>query len=79
LFTIPSAKAQEVASRMDTTIVQQESYPEIVLDSAVTMARQSYPSLQTGKLEIQRQNVLKASAYDLGRLITLQKFKLPKK
>ncbi|GAK76446.1 cobalt-zinc-cadmium resistance protein CzcA [Nonlabens ulvanivorans] len=66
LFTIPSAKAQEVASRMDTTIVQQESYPEIVLDSAVTMARQSYPSLQTGKLEIQRQNVLKASAYDLG-------------
>ncbi|MGJ8684939.1 MAG: CusA/CzcA family heavy metal efflux RND transporter [Nonlabens sp.] len=66
LFIIPSAKAQEVTSRTDTTIIQRENYPEIVLDSAVTLAKQNYPSLQTGKLEIERQNVLKASAYDLG-------------
>ncbi len=63
---IPSARAQEVTRRMDTTILQQQGYPEITLDSAVVLAKQNYPSLQTGKLEVERQNMLKASAYDLG-------------
>jgi len=63
LFAFAKAESQQLQSNNSI----KESYPEISLDSAIAVAQLNYPLLKTGTLEIARQNVLKANAYDLGR------------
>ena len=38
----------------------------ITLDQAIERARENYPSLKTASLEVERQEMMKATAYDLG-------------
>ncbi|ADV50791.1 heavy metal efflux pump, CzcA family [Cellulophaga algicola DSM 14237] len=66
LFIFPLANAQEIESVKNREPTKKASYPEITLDSAVVIARRNYPLLQTERLEIERQQVLKSSAYDFG-------------
>ncbi|HIB47188.1 MAG TPA: CusA/CzcA family heavy metal efflux RND transporter [Flavobacteriaceae bacterium] len=58
LFTSTFAKAQEVQP--------QDSLPVISLERAVEISKENYPLLKTKQMEIQRQNVLKGTAYDFG-------------
>ncbi|WP_209403679.1 CusA/CzcA family heavy metal efflux RND transporter [Pseudozobellia sp. WGM2] len=58
LFTSTFAKAQEIQS--------QDSLPIVSLERAVEISKENYPLLKTKQLEIQKQNALKGTAYDLG-------------
>ena len=58
LFTSPFAKAQQVQ--------QNDTLPIISLEKAVEVSKENYPLLKTKQLEIQRQTVLKGTAYDFG-------------
>ncbi|WP_088340308.1 CusA/CzcA family heavy metal efflux RND transporter [Robiginitalea sediminis] len=58
LFTSTIVKAQEIQS--------QDSPPIISLEKAVEISKENYPLLKTTQLEIQKQNALKTTAYDLG-------------
>ena len=58
LFTSTFVKAQEVP--------QNNSLPVISLEKAVEVSKKNYPLLKTKQLEIQRQTVLKGTAYDFG-------------
>ncbi len=58
LFTSTFVKAQEVT--------QNNSLPIISLEKAVEVSKENYPLLKTKQLEIQRQTVLKGTAYDFG-------------
>tara|TARA_R110002020_G_scaffold419084_2_gene628314 strand:+ start:2 stop:2479 length:2478 start_codon:yes stop_codon:yes gene_type:complete len=44
----------------------QDSLPQISLEQAIKLAQENYPLLKTKKLEIEKQQQLKSSAYDLG-------------
>ncbi|MBG49699.1 MAG: CusA/CzcA family heavy metal efflux RND transporter [Pseudozobellia sp.] len=44
-----------------------DSLPRIGLGEATRLALKNYPTLQTGKLEVEKQNSLKGSAYDFGK------------
>ncbi|EAR16213.1 MULTISPECIES: CusA/CzcA family heavy metal efflux RND transporter [Robiginitalea] len=57
LFTSTFAKAQQ----------EQDSLPIISIEQAGKIARENYPLLKTKQLEIQKQNTLKGTAYDLGK------------
>ncbi len=58
LFFAPMVKAQEIQ--------QIDSLSVISLEKAVEISKENYPLLKTKQLEIQRQNRLKAAAYDFG-------------
>ncbi len=59
MFTCGYTQAQEVRPN--------GSQPVISLEKAVEISKENYPLLQTKKLEIQRQNTLKGTAYDFGK------------
>ena len=46
--------------------VQQDSFTEITLDEAKKKAVENYPKIKSAKLEIEKQQVLKKTAWDLG-------------
>jgi cobalt-zinc-cadmium resistance protein CzcA len=46
--------------------VQQDSFAEITLDEAKKKAVENYPRIKSAKLEIEKQQVLKKTAWDLG-------------
>ena len=58
LFTSVTMKAQQVR--------QDETLPAIPLGRAVEISKENYPLLKAKQLEIQKQNALKGTAYDLG-------------
>ncbi len=59
LFTSNLVKAQQVRPK--------DSLPVISLERAVEISKENYPLLKTKQLEIQKQNALKGTAYDLGK------------
>ncbi|MFH6602618.1 CusA/CzcA family heavy metal efflux RND transporter [Maribacter algicola] len=59
LFTSNLVKAQQVRPK--------DSLPVISLEQAVEISKKNYPLLKTKQLEIQKQNALKGTAYDLGK------------
>ncbi|MCL6266361.1 MULTISPECIES: CusA/CzcA family heavy metal efflux RND transporter [Flagellimonas] len=58
LLTSTFAKAQQVQNS--------DVLPIVSLEQAVEISKKNYPLLKTKQLEIQKQNVLKGTAYDLG-------------
>lgn len=58
LFTSATVNAQQVQ--------QNDTLPAVSLERAVEISRENYPLLKTKQLEIQKQNALKGTAYDLG-------------
>ena len=58
LVCSPLVSAQEIQ--------QKDTLPVISLDKAVKISKENYPLLMAKQLEVQRQNALKATAYDLG-------------
>lgn len=58
LLTSAFAKAQQVQ--------ESDAIPAISFKQAVEIAKKNYPLLKTKQLEIQKQNALKGTAYDLG-------------
>jgi len=58
LLTSTFAKAQQVQNS--------DVLPIVSLEQAVEISKKNYPLLKTKQLEIQKQNVLKSRAYDLG-------------
>ena len=58
LFTSTFVKAQQVQ--------QNDTLPIISLEKAVEVSKENYPLLKTKQLEIQRQTVLKGTAYAFG-------------
>jgi len=46
--------------------IKRDSLPIISLEQAVEISKKNYPLLKTKQLEIQKQNALKGTAYDLG-------------
>ena len=57
-FAFAKAEAQQVR--------QNDTLPVVSLEQAVEISKESYPLLKTKQLEIQKQNALKGTAYDLG-------------
>jgi len=58
-FAFTKVEAQQSQTKRD-------SLPTISLEQAVEISKKNYPLLKTKQLEIQKQNVLKGTAYDLG-------------
>ncbi|HET8735644.1 MAG TPA: CusA/CzcA family heavy metal efflux RND transporter [Pricia sp.] len=60
---VPSTSvAQDIRSQS----LQQDALPTLTLKEALTLAKENYPLLRTARLEIKKQTVLKANAYDFG-------------
>ncbi|GAB4512610.1 MAG: CusA/CzcA family heavy metal efflux RND transporter [Allomuricauda sp.] len=57
-FAFAKAEAQQVR--------QNDTLPVVSLEQAVEISKENYPLLKTKQLEIQKQNALKGTAYDLG-------------
>ncbi|MAD98858.1 MAG: CusA/CzcA family heavy metal efflux RND transporter [Flavobacteriaceae bacterium] len=57
-FAFEKAEAQQVH--------QNDTLPVVSLEQAIEISKGNYPLLKTKQLEIQKQNVLKRTAYDLG-------------
>ena len=57
-FAFAKAEAQQVR--------QNDTLPVVSLEQAVEISKENYPLLITKRLEIQKQNALKGTAYDLG-------------
>ena len=57
-FAFAEVEAQQVQ--------QNDTLPAVTLEQAVKISKENYPLLKTKQLEIQKQNVLKRTAYDLG-------------
>ncbi|WP_194852427.1 CusA/CzcA family heavy metal efflux RND transporter [Nonlabens antarcticus] len=71
LFALPYVvNAQTGSVKNETTIDQGinalEAFPEISIDSSVSLAMRNYPLLQRGRLEIDRQYALNKNTADLG-------------
>jgi cobalt-zinc-cadmium resistance protein CzcA len=58
IFAFAKAEAQQVQLK--------DSLPVISLEHAVEISKENYPLLKSKQLEIQKQNALKGTAYDLG-------------
>lgn len=57
-FAFAEVEAQQVH--------QNDTLPVVSLEQAVEISKENYPLLKTKQLEIQKQNALKGTAYDLG-------------
>lgn len=66
LFTSTFVPAQSVVEGKAQEVPQNNSLPVISLEKAVEVSKKNYPLLKTKQLEVQRQTVLKGTAYDFG-------------